>query len=111
MKVHNGVLAFAIVVAFLSARAGFSVDSAQSAVQAKPTETTGRLSGREMLKKLQLTGEQHKQLRQNWAAYCKVMHVIDGELKINPVEMSNELEKTDPKQAKLDLIIKKISEV
>ena len=111
MKVHNGVLAFAIVVAFLSARAGFSVDSAQSAVQAKPTETTGRLSGREMLKKLQLTDEQHKQLRQNRAAYRKAMAVIDGELKINQVEMDNELEKPDPDQAKLDLIVQKIGEL
>jgi Spy/CpxP family protein refolding chaperone len=111
MKVYYRFIAFAFVVTLLSARAGFSAETAQSAVQAKPTETTNHLSGRELLKRLQLTDDQRKQLRQNRAAYRKAMAVIDGELKINQVDMDNELEKPEPDQAKLDLIVQKIGEL
>ncbi len=104
----------AIAGLFLLSSVGisYSQPASDSGLKAKPTETqSGHLTRREIIKRLQLTDEQHKLLQQHRAAYRKAIAVLDGQLKVKEVDLENELEKSDPDQDKLDLIVQNIGEL
>ena len=107
----NQRLFFGLVLALLFGLARMAVaipDSAHPAPMATPVP---RLSSREILKQLQLTDDQHKQYRQYRAVHRKKLAEIEGQLRVKKVELENELEKTEPDQAKLDLLIKEIADL
>lgn len=98
----------ALVVLFSSAR----LASASTDVSQPPASTpVPHLSLREILKQLQLTDDQHKQYRQYRAAHRKKLTEIEGQLRVKKVELENELEKSEPDQVKLDLLIKEIADL
>lgn len=87
-------------------------DSAADSSKPKPTETpVVHLSRREIIKRLQLTDDQKQKLRVSHAAYRKAMAEFEGQLKIQQVELENELDKPDPDETKLDAIVQKIGEI
>jgi hypothetical protein len=92
------------------ARLSHSQPVADNSPKAKPTEII-HLTRREIIKRLQLTDDQQKLLRQHRAAYRKSIAVLDGQLKVKEVDLENELEKSDPDQDKLDLIVQNIGEL
>jgi hypothetical protein len=91
-------------------RLSYSQPAADNSPKAKPTEII-HLTRREIIKRLQLTDDQHKLLQQHRAAYRKSIAVLDGQLKVKEVDLENELEKSDPDQDKLDLIVQNIGEL
>jgi Spy/CpxP family protein refolding chaperone len=109
----NRKLAFSAVFALMSSFAGVShADNAADSSKAKPVETpVAHLTRREIIKRLQLTDDQKQQLRHSHAAYRKAMIQLDGQLKLQEVELENELDKPDPDQVKLDAIVAKIGEL
>lgn len=89
----------------------FRMSWAQPAMEAKPkpTETqAAHLTWRQMMDKLQLTSEQRQAVLKNRHAYRREMAVIEGKIKVKQVELENELEKPEPDQTKLDLIVQEI---
>jgi hypothetical protein len=92
------------------ARLSYSQPAADNSPKAKPTEII-HLTRREIIKRLQLTDDQHKLLQQHRAAYRKSIAVLDGQLKVKEVDLENELEKSDPDQDKLDVIVQSIGEL
>ncbi len=105
----------AVMVSFLvilCGRFSYSQPVVDNSPKAKPTEIQStHLTRREIIKRLQLTDDQHKLLQQHRAAYRKSIAVLDGQLKVKEVDLENELEKPDPDQAKLDLIVQNIGEL
>lgn len=90
---------------------GFGLSAADSAtdVKPKPTETqAAHLTWRQMMDKLQLTSEQRQAVLKNRHAYRREMAVIEGKIKVKQVELENELEKPEPDQTRLDLIVQEI---
>ncbi len=80
--------------------------------KAKPTEVPPpHLTKKEIYKKLELSKEQHQLLRNNRAAYRKMIAELEGKLKVLQVELENEMEKPAPDEAKLDQIAEKIGDV
>jgi hypothetical protein len=93
-------------------RFSYSQPVPDNSAKAKPTEIQStHLTRREIIKRLQLTDDQHKLLQQHRAAYRKSIAVLDGQLKVKEVDLENELEKPDPDQEKLDLIVQNIGEL
>jgi Spy/CpxP family protein refolding chaperone len=74
----------------------------------KTTPTTHRLRRPEILDQLKLTFEQRKLLHEYRAAHRKKLAEIEGQIRIKKVEMESELEKSEPDQAKLDILAKEI---
>jgi hypothetical protein len=70
-----------------------------------------RLSRREILRRLQLTPDQRKLLLQHRASYRKAMAELDGQLKVQQVELENELDKAEPSQDRLDEIVRTIGDL
>lgn len=77
----------------------------------KATPTPHRLRRPEILDQLKLTSEQRKLLREYRAAHRKKLAEIEGQIRVKKVEMESELEKTEPDQAKLDILAKEIGEL
>jgi Spy/CpxP family protein refolding chaperone len=71
----------------------------------------GHPTRREILKQLGLTADQKKQLRLQRAELRKRLAVIDGEIKVQKVELQNELEKPERDPKKLEAITQKISDL
>ncbi|HTC21987.1 MAG TPA: hypothetical protein VK859_14115 [bacterium] len=110
MKSKHVILVMAGLVVLSFARLSYSQPAVDNSPKAKPTEII-RLTRREIIKRLQLTDDQHKLLQQHRAAYRKSIAVLDGQLKVKEVDLENELEKSDPDQDKLDLIVQNIGEL
>ncbi|HUO58148.1 MAG TPA: hypothetical protein VMV05_08220 [bacterium] len=89
----------------------YAADAPKGGVEAKPTETVGRLSRREIIKRLQLTDDQHKMLKQNQHSYRSAMVKLESQIKIQQVELENELDKPEPDQTKLDTLTQQIGEL
>ncbi len=82
---------------------------AENSAKAKATETqSAHLTWRQIMDKLQLTGEQRQAVLKNRHTYRREMAVVEGQIKVKEVELENELEKPDPDQTRLDLITQEI---
>ena len=110
MKIQLSIPAFILALG-LSWATAMAADTPKTGVEAKPTETAGHLSRREIIKKLQLTADQNKRLIQQRAAFRQAMAELDGQLKVKRVELENELDKPTPDKAKLDLLSQEIGEL
>ena len=107
MKSANFREVAAILLAF--SFPAFSLSQPAGDAKAKPTETQStHLTWRQMMDKLQLTGEQRQAVLKNRHAYRREMAELDGKVKVKQVELENELEKPDADQTKLDLICQEI---
>lgn len=106
------VLAFALGSWVWVPAGAVASDDGGNDVQSKSSSKRGKHpSRREMLKQLGLTADQKKQLRQQRAELRKRLAMIDGEIKVQKVELQNEMEKPERDPKKLEAITQKITEL
>jgi Spy/CpxP family protein refolding chaperone len=111
MKKSIWLLVF-LVIGFISLAKAKAQSTPTPDPKAKSTEVNLSQPPRtQLLSKLNLTDQQKQALRKYRASYRKKMVLLDGQLKLEEVELENELEKPEPDQAKLDLITQKYGEI
>jgi Spy/CpxP family protein refolding chaperone len=111
MKNFKLVLSTVFFLSLSSLGASYAQSNADPS-KPKPVETpTVHLTRREIIKRLQLTDDQKQQLRHSHFSYRKAMAELEGQLKVLEVDLENELDKPDPDQTKLDVIVQKIGTI
>jgi Spy/CpxP family protein refolding chaperone len=111
MKAFKWTLAVALILGVFAAPLERASADETRPAKSKFAGRTRHLGKREILKKLQLSDGQLKQLRERRAAFRKKMAEIDGQIKVQKVELESEMEKPQPDREKLDVITKKISDL